>query len=742
IESPADTEAKLKVGSDDGFKAWVNGQLVGFERVARGAEKDQNVMPIKLKKGLNALLLKIEENIGGYNFMARLTDMKDKPLTTVKVRLPKQAEKSETFFTTGDSIYNSKAMSRMLRQKPINFSDIRLTEAEAVARGQKLGIGTARLEGPETVEVNSYNTFTLVYTAGKIGIKPGGGIRIAMRPAARDWSSPQTGNPAGAGYLTVQTHDNVQSEINIEHLFYGHRLYGQYIPWPEIIEVLVPGQGLAPGETIRVTYGDTSGGSPGTRVQAADCSRFVFKCHADVLGEDNYLPLAISPAIKIVAAKPHHLGITMPSDAVAGQPTWCIVRAEDRYGNPATRYRGTVRFNSTDSSAQLPAAYTFGQSDNGVHRFENVTFTSPGDHTLSVNGGTFQRTSNPVRVASQRPERLLLWGDLHAHTLDSDGMETTEDTYDFAERVAGLDFSAAVNHGFELTDHKWAHSKEATNQANKPGKFVTFNAYEWTAVLELGGHHNVYFLEDDPPIYRSRLACDYRNFYAYQGTEPQANHIVDVYAMLDKHFRDKNIIVAPHLHQGSNAQWHDPKLERFIEVFGHGRFEDRITPYLKKGYRLGIMASSDNHNGNPGYSMSWHGEGSDLNQTAIAVYAPKRTRKSIFHAMYDRHVYATSGERIILDFKADGHMMGSEYKTTSAPNLTVGVVGTAPIDRIEIKKNSQIVHIHRPETPTAKVKLQWQDPDFNADVECYYYVRVVQDDKHKEEAISSPIWIN
>ncbi|RKY04897.1 MAG: hypothetical protein DRP56_09520, partial [Planctomycetota bacterium] len=108
IESPADTDAKLKVGSDDGFKAWINGQLVGFERVARGAAIDQNVMPIKLKKGLNTLLLKIEENIGAYSFMARVTDMKDQPLTTVKVRLPVSAKQDEMLFVLhGHGVHES-----------------------------------------------------------------------------------------------------------------------------------------------------------------------------------------------------------------------------------------------------------------------------------------------------------------------------------------------------------------------------------------------------------------------------------------------------------------------------------------------------------------------------------------------------------------------------------------------------------------------------------------------------------
>ncbi|RKY08555.1 MAG: hypothetical protein DRP56_03915, partial [Planctomycetota bacterium] len=96
-----------KLGSDDSFKAWVNGNLVGSERVARGCETDQNIMPVKLKKGLNTLLLKIEDNVGAYKFIARFTDMNDQPLRTVKVRLPVSSKQDKTFFTLQGAIYDT-----------------------------------------------------------------------------------------------------------------------------------------------------------------------------------------------------------------------------------------------------------------------------------------------------------------------------------------------------------------------------------------------------------------------------------------------------------------------------------------------------------------------------------------------------------------------------------------------------------------------------------------------------------
>jgi len=614
-------------------------------------------------------------------------------------------------------------------------------EDEAVAAGHELGIGSATLEGPRAAEVMSHQTWTLVYTAGKAGIRPGGGIRVGFRHLSQ-WSVPQTTDPKGVGYLTVKTAGDVPVEVNVD---FGRRFFLQYFAWHNMLEVKLPERGVAPGEQIRVTYGDRSQGSPGIRVQPFDESRFVFKVYVDALGRDEYLPLADSPAVEIVAAEPHRLSLVMPSDAVAGRPTWCIVRAEDRYGNPATGYRGTVRWQSTDATAQLPTPYTFAEADRGVHRFEEVTFGETGTHTVSVTDGSLRTTGNPVRTADTPPERLLLWGDLHGHTLQSDGRGTVEEYYNFAQRVAGLDFAAVSDHAFELVDEMWEHSKAVTNRLNQPGRFVTFNAFEWSGNTNVGGDHNVYFLEDDPPIYRSDNYYEPRNLQMYHGPEPKQAHIKDVFAKLEQRLDNKNVLCIPHWGgRHGNPDFHNAKVQRLVEIFSeHRRSEDWAAKFLAKGHRLGIMASGDGHYGNPGHGYlrpTYDWDGQEIGMALVAVYAKEHTRESIFHALYDRHVYATSGDRIILEFDCDGHPMGSEYRTDSSPGFRIEVAGTAPIRVVEIKKDGKVVA----EVPIAplqrSVQYRWRDPDFQPDRGSYYYLRAVQ--HNNEEAISSPIWVN
>lgn len=72
IEVPADTDAYLGIGSDDGLKIWLNGQLIHDKWVRRLSRLDDDVVHLKLKAGRNALLMKIQNAFGDWSFVARL----------------------------------------------------------------------------------------------------------------------------------------------------------------------------------------------------------------------------------------------------------------------------------------------------------------------------------------------------------------------------------------------------------------------------------------------------------------------------------------------------------------------------------------------------------------------------------------------------------------------------------------------------------------------------------------------
>ncbi len=62
----------VSLGTNDGGRLWVNGTEVWDEPGARGLTVDDDIIPVTLKKGINTLLLKVEERGNRWEFCVRL----------------------------------------------------------------------------------------------------------------------------------------------------------------------------------------------------------------------------------------------------------------------------------------------------------------------------------------------------------------------------------------------------------------------------------------------------------------------------------------------------------------------------------------------------------------------------------------------------------------------------------------------------------------------------------------------
>ena len=74
VLSPDNRDATLFVGSDDGVRVWINGEIVHTNPVYRAAEPDLDLVPIRLKKGWNKVLVKDLQGAGGWGFYVRIAD--------------------------------------------------------------------------------------------------------------------------------------------------------------------------------------------------------------------------------------------------------------------------------------------------------------------------------------------------------------------------------------------------------------------------------------------------------------------------------------------------------------------------------------------------------------------------------------------------------------------------------------------------------------------------------------------
>jgi hypothetical protein len=92
----ADAEMKgvrMKTGSDDQLKVYLNGKKVFEFTAPRAADKDQDTTEVTLQKGVNPLVCKVVNEKDEWSLCVRFLDKDDKPIKNLKVILtPKEKE--------------------------------------------------------------------------------------------------------------------------------------------------------------------------------------------------------------------------------------------------------------------------------------------------------------------------------------------------------------------------------------------------------------------------------------------------------------------------------------------------------------------------------------------------------------------------------------------------------------------------------------------------------------------------
>jgi len=356
----------------------------------------------------------------------------------------------------------------------------------------------------------------------------------------------------------------------------------------------------------------------------------------------------------------------------------------------------------------------------------------------------------------------VFFGDIHTHSGVSThepkgcGVGTREENYEYARGPGGLDIYA-------LTDHEWQvgpdGSREYLALADRyegPGRFVCLPAFEHTSPLY--GHRNVYYLEGGGEVVPAHMGWKVDYYNPDVAVSPE-----QLWARLDE--IGIPAFTAPH-HPSATShpltwQFHDPRYDRLMEVYSvwgsseyygdhprgvSDRFRDlTVRDALARGYRMGLIASSDGHDGHPGNAQSphikHHHQYHHLGSGLVGVLASSLTRREVFEALRARRCYGTTGVPIALDFSVNGHVMGSELAALDpgrAPTVTLSCTGANGIDHVRIVKNGRVV-LTAACHGEWRADLEWTDAAYDRGRPNWYYARVVQIDR--ESAWSSPVWI-
>jgi hypothetical protein len=614
---------------------------------------------------------------------------------------------------------------------------------------------------PETsVESDSWITVTFNITVGEGGLAVGDGFsilsptagnRFRWNPPHLIWTTWQTTNSTGSGYTSAST--SRAGAVVIPSVF-GNR---------KVLNVTVGGDtALEPGDIVTVIYGNKSKGGPGVNVSVL-AQRYFFPLGkhndpGDTWGSMSWDKFKNAPCIRIVGKPAAKFHVVAQPLQKAGNQFALKVSAIDESGNLDVGYNGNVSFNSTDLSSVLPESYTFTGLDRGFHHFK-VTLNTEGFQTISVSDGSMSGTSNVIKAHSVVPEKGIFFGDIHGHSWFSDGMIWIDDHFSYPRDAAGLDFAAVTDHSEAAYNFKSEFIVPYVNKYHAPHRFVTFHANEWTRAgcdLPQGsfGHFNPLFLHENEFIVTP--------YTTYMKPEDLWNALAG-----------KEVIAPPH-HTGASINCGAAGMDLVhynsaympcVEIASkHGISEctpsditgnpiplrsgmdpKRSVQYAlgTLGYKWGVYGSSDTH----AFRLGDLFYGGDKYETSYlaAVYAPEQTREAIYHAIKNRRIYGTSGERILLEFNVDGHPMGSEYwqNISESPHIDVTVGGTHEIADVIVLKYSdkngwQKIHTEYPSALTCS--FNYEDQNFNEN--SLYYVRVTQDSDPVELAWSSPVWAN
>jgi hypothetical protein len=552
-------------------------------------------------------------------------------------------------------------------------------------------LGRAELEPAEDAVAGGYSTWRLTYHAGRYGLDDGGSIRVARRSVS-DEEDPQFRDPAGSGYTTVTASRDVRLEK-----FFSHRCHIR--PFRAALQVDINDGSLSEDDTISVVYGDRSRGSPGIRNQSFREEEHVFQVLVDPFGAGLFEELEHSPSIRIIGGPVSSIDLAAPSWAVAGTPVFVVVRALDSFGNRSDGYRGEV---TVTAEGRVQEVYAFKEKDLGAHRF-TLTLTEHGLQRLAVSDGCFTAESNPVEVMNRPPRYRLFWGDMHGQTKQTVGTGTLDEYFSFLRDVAHLNFGGWQGNDFQVTDELWREVKEKTRKYHEPGRFVTFLGYEWSGLTPAGGDHNIYFLGDEEEIHRS----DHWQIPDKSGAPTDRYPINELW----KEFKGRRDVMAV-AHVGgrhANLDYWDPERVPLIEVHSHhGTFEWLLEEALDRGLKVGFIAASDDHTCRPGLTLPSGGFTTRGGYTG--VYAKELTRDALWEALWARRTYATTGERIILNVRVDGHMMGEECTASGAPEISVKVHGTRPLHAVEVMRGRDTIYRHpfaEPKGGDRLIKVEW-----------------------------------
>ena len=585
---------------------------------------------------------------------------------------------------------------------------------------KQMGWATLTPAGPFVA--GSYAELTLTYTAGTFGIDDTGMVKISWRTTS-DMSKPQFDKPKAANFTTVEASNGAKLEVWFDRL--------NIRPYANTLLIRVGRGYLRAGDTLTVRFGDRRQGSPGFRLQTNVEANVELKTSIDAFATYEFCELPVQPAFDLVPGPAVSWKAILPSLAVVGEPFRLAIVAEDMWGNPTTNANHSLKLVASRPVRGLPARVEFKTGD-GPRVIENLVAEAEGDLDLNIMTKDEELArANPLRVVKGAAIRRY-WGDLHGQSGETIGMGTAESYFRYARDAAFIDIVGHQGNDFQITDTFWRELNRLTSEFDVPGRFVCLPGYEWSGNTGMGGDRNIFYRHEGRPIRRSS------HILVEGQTSTEAVYTADE---LFRALEGEDAVVIAHV-GGRYADLkyaHDGLLERAVEVHSTwGTFEWILHDAFEQGFRVGVVCHSDDHKGRPGATRpgaSTFGAIGGL----TCYFMPELTRDALFEALRKRQHYGTTGTRIFLDvhamFDQPVTRFSEDPKLASAAEISVHearmgdiirpgtvamrvvaeVIGTAPVERVDILHGTNVVKTVRPYVAAdlgRRVRVRWEGAEY------------------------------
>lgn len=585
--------------------------------------------------------------------------------------------------------------------------------------------GSATISPSGAFEAGSYQSFELVYTAGKYGIDDQGGIALVMRTAA-DQSTLQINDPAGASYCTAEASNGAVLALDYDNRN-GIR------PWFKRLRVRVVRHFLSEGDTITIRIGDTRFGGPGIRMQTFCEPTYEFKVLADPIATTDFVELPVQPTLAIVPGQPERWKAVLPTLVPIGGKFRLCLKAEDIWGNPSDQIDETVRLDTERPVDGLPETVTFKPGDR-AQIVEGLSVAAECDVSIRVlsAAGALLATSNPCRVSDAYPYRQF-WSDLHGQSEETVGTNSAREYFDFARDLAFLDIAGHQGNDFQITDAFWQELNGLTAEFDQPGQFVCLPGYEWSGNTNLGGDHNVWYRTEGRPIFRSSRAL----IGDSSKPETDAHTLGELFEKL----QGENALVVAHCggRYADVSLAHDGALEPSVEIHSSwGTFQWIVEDALKLNYRVGIVAASDGHKGRLGAEYPGASKFGCYGGYTCHLM-PELTRDALFESFRRRNHFATTGTRVFLEAAVEIPSGGKIHKrnpdmgptetwdaqkalmgdivavSDDEVTFTLDLASESPVERVELRDGLDSVEILRPYAKRdlgARIRIVWEGAEY------------------------------